>query len=429
MSLKQTISQMRIHTFDYFPYLASYVYSLVVHEREGIGTMCVDQHGNMYYDPAFVGKITIDEGAYTILHETLHVVFQHHVRGKTFHSGSPSQRLLYVLNVAADLVIEQVLTPIVHHRPKGAIHLGCYCEALGITLSFPAGLRMEEYARLILDQLPPEQEGGSSDGDGDAADEDGNSSSGIPGGTDAGGQVVRGSCADGVPRDYEVQPDGNWENFGHDQATQQAYAKMQSMEKETPGSVPGVLREALKVQAVGVRDPWKELRSAVATSVASPIGKPEPTYRKLARRQPPGMMRLRGLMHNTPRAVVILDTSGSMCNEDDQAAALSCIADGLRKLSKFKVVSADTRIQSRKEIKSLSQIEWHGGGGTSLDHVIEQVDREDRPDAIILISDCVFTSWPNRTRARLVVACTSKSGNYYDRVPSYARKVLLTPGN
>lgn len=433
MNVRKLLSNMRLHTFDYFPYLAGFVYSLVLHERQGLGTMCVDQHGNMYYDPEFVKECTVEQGAYAVLHETLHVVFKHHERGRAFHSGSPDEMLLFVLNVAADLVIEQVLTPIVGHRPAGAIHLGCYVEKLGMALDFDRGLSMEEYVRLILDRL---KQGDSGEDGGEEQGEQPSSSAGNPGsqpgdsdGREQAGDpnsIMRGSCADGVPRDYEVQPDGNWESFGNEQAMQQAYAKIEQMEKDKPGSVPGALKETLRVQIHGVSDPWRELRTVVASSVAAPIGRPEPTYRRLNRRQPRNMMRLRGWQSTTPRAVVILDTSGSMCNEDDKAAALSCIADGLRKLSKFRVISADTRIQNRKEIKDLRQIEWHGGGGTNLDHVIEQVDRDERPDAIILISDCVFSAWPRRTRARLVVACTTKYRDYYDRVPAWARKVLLT---
>jgi hypothetical protein len=59
-----------------------------------------------------------------------------------------------------------------------------------------------------------------------------------------------------------------------------------------------------------------------------------------------------------------------------------------------------------------------------MTRAIEQVDKEDRPDAIILITDCE-TAWPKKKpRARVVVAAVGRS-DYYP-IPAWARVCDLT---
>lgn len=431
---RKRVASMRTRTFDYVPYLATYIYAMKAVERKGLGTMAVDPHGNMYYDPDWVAKQSTEQGAYTVTHEVCHLIFRHHERAKEMYGDAPTKQQQLVCNVAADLVVEQALHQMRLHRPDGAVHLGMEYRSLGITLDFPPDLRMEEYYRLIMEKLKEQEdqqqgEQGEQSPDGGDQQQDGQ---GQPDGQSSGDGDPQpgepgsgGSCADGVARDYEVQPDGSWESFGEDSAAAGAEKAIQEMEANGIGNVPGSLREAITSRRRAVRDPWGELRAAVASSVSAPIGGRQATYRRPSRRQPPNMMRLRGYTHTQPSCVVILDTSGSMFNEDDQAKAITCIAAGLRKLSRFKIVAGDTRIASRKDVSSITQVEWAGGGGTDMARIIEQVDKEDRPDSIVLVSDC-YTGWPARqTRARLVVACTTSSDSAINSIPKWARTVVL----
>jgi predicted metal-dependent peptidase len=419
MSARKRLSTMRTTTFEYYPYLATYVYSMRAIEKPGIKTLAVDAHGNMYYDPAWIESQTVERGAYGVVHEVCHVVFRHHERANEMYGTAPTEMQRHVCNVAADLVVEQALHAMRQHRPDGSVHLGMQYTPLKITLDFPPNLRMEEYYRLIMDRInsqSKEQGGPVGSGAGGEPDADGE---GMP------APCNGGSAADGVTRDYEEEPDGAWESFGEDAAAQATEKAMEDAESKMPGSVPGSLREAVGFRSQVVRDPWGELKAAVATSVASPVGGRQSTYARPSRRQPPNMMRLRGNMPTAPNAVVVLDTSGSMCNPDDQAKALTCIAAGLRKLARFKVIAGDTDIASRKDVSSIAQVEWTGGGGTDMSHIVEMVDREERPDSIVLVTDC-YTDWPERqTRARLVVACTTNRTSVVSRIPRWARTVVL----
>jgi predicted metal-dependent peptidase len=125
------------------------------------------------------------------------------------------------------------------------------------------------------------------------------------------------------------------------------------------------------------------------------------------------------VIKTTPSAIVVLDTSGSMTNRETQDKALTVVASALRRLRSVKVICGDTHIASNKTVTNLKQVDWAGGGGTSMRRVLEEADRIEKPDAIVLITDG-YTDWPERLRARLVVALTE------DRpTPAWAKSVLV----
>jgi predicted metal-dependent peptidase len=473
MTPRQLLGQARVHTFEYVPYLASYIYSLREQETPGIGTAAVDAAGNLYWDPKFVQEIGMEQAAYLVAHEALHLIFDHHARGKEIMGEKPSQVQVYACNVAGDLVIEQTLSMMRHLRPEGAIHLGCKIDSWGIALDFPENRSMQEYYRLIMEQLKQQQQGGSdgdeqqpdgddSDGDGehagnadestgdaggdsqdDGSEADGEEdSSGDGAGTPAAGQGkapqkpgapgTGGSCADGQARPYEVEDDGSWDTYAGDMAAARTEQAVVEYEQSHPGAVPGTLKEALKCKLRPQPDPFDQLRSAVCTSVASPVGGRDFSHRRRSRKQPPeeNAPLLHGRITVQPHAVVIVDTSASMLGSETKAKALSVIGQGLRKLYRVKVFCADMKVRSNKVVSGTDRFEWYGGGGTDMDAAIAEVDRSDHPDSIILVTDAE-TQWHNKKpRARVVVAYTGKVGSsWHHNIPKWCRVVPLEGSN
>jgi predicted metal-dependent peptidase len=492
MTPRQLLGQARVHTFEYVPYLASYIYSLREQETPGIGTAAVDEAGNLYWDPAFITAIGKEQGAYLVTHEVLHLIFDHHSRAKEIIGENPSEFQRFVCNVAGDLVIEQTLSMMRDLRPEGAVHLGCDVPDWGIRLDFPENRSMQEYYRLIMEKLQKnsddnknqQQQGGSDNGgqqqqgdsgasngggqDGDDADGDGGDGAGddqqpdhgagdsggegagedqatgpqmaSPGGAGSpptgqgkapqkpGSPGTGGSCADGCPRPYEVDSDGSWEAYGEDMAAAQAEDAIAQYEESHPGKVPGSLKQALQQKLRPVPDPFDQLRSAVCTSVASPVGGRDYSHRRRSRKQPPGDddPLLHGRITVQPHAVVIVDTSASMMTKHIQAKALSVIAQGLRKLGRVKVYCADTQVQSDAMVATTKVFDWHGGGGTDMSTAIEQVEKDERPDSIVLVTDAE-TNWHGAScRARVVVAYTGKKGSlWHTSIPKWARVVPL----
>jgi len=475
MTPRQLLGQARVHTFEYVPYLASYIYSLREQETPGIGTAAVDEAGNLYWCPKFVSEIGRDQTAYIVAHEALHLVYDHHSRAREIIGEHADEFHRFVCNVAGDLVIEQTLHMMRHLRPSGVVHLGCKIEAWGITLDFPENKSMQEYYRLIIEKLKGQQQQGDSnaksksgrsdddgdqqgdgggnapqsddaagdDADGDGTEADGSEapSSGGAGSPPSGqGQVppppgspgTGGSCGDGQARPYEIENDGSWETWGSDMAAAKAEEAIAEYEQQNgKGSVPGSIKQALTCKLRPQPDPFDQLRSAVCTSVASPVGGRDFSHRRRSRKQPPGDddPLLHGRITVQPHAVVIVDTSGSMMGKDTQARALSVIGQGIRKLSRVKVFCADTHVRSHALVATTKAFAWAGGGGTSMARAIEEVDRTDKPDSIILITDAI-TDWPaKKPHARVVVAYTGKVGSsYHQRIPSWCRTVPLEGG-
>jgi predicted metal-dependent peptidase len=487
MTPRQLLGQARVHTFEYVPYLASYIYSLREQETPGIGTAAVDEAGNLYWCPKFVAEIGKEQTAYLVAHEALHLVYDHHSRSREIIGEHPDEFNKYVCNVAGDLVIEQTLHMMRHLRPAGAVYLGCEIASWGIKLDFPENKSMQEYYRLILEKLkgrpqqqpdstPQQQESSngsddSSDGSGDGTgDDDGegtdDNADGQPDGQSDGGQGegeqddgsqdtppsgagspasgkgeaspqpgapgTGGSCADGQPRPYEIADDGSWETWGNDMAAAKAEEAIAEYEQQHGiGSVPGGIKQALNCKLRPQPDPFDQLRSAVCSSVASPVGGRDFSHRRRSRKQPPGDNDplLHGRITVQPHAVVIVDTSGSMMNKDTMARALAVVGQGIRKLSRVKVFCADTHVRSHASVATTKTFDWCGGGGTNMARAIEEVDRTDRPDSIILITDAE-TGWPDKKpHARVVVAYTGSVGSsWHTRIPSWCRTVALQGG-
>ncbi len=483
MTPRQLLGQARVHTFEYVPYLASYIYSLREQETPGIGTAAVDEAGNLYWCPKFVTEIGKEQAAYLIAHESLHLIFDHHSRAREIIGEHPDEFKRFVCNVAGDLVIEQTLHMMRHLRPEGAVHLGCNVEAWGFRLDFPENKSMQEYYRLIMERLKQQQQkqqpqggdddaesndGGSDDDSGQQGDAGGNSPPSGDGtgdggespdddGTQAQGREVSpvgregspssgqgkapqkpgapgtgGSCADGQPRPYEVESDGSWETYAGDMAAARTEQAIAEFESSNPGSVPGTIKEALKCKLRPQPDPFDQLRSAVCTSVASPVGGRDFSHRRRSRKQPPddNVPLLHGRITVQPHAVVIVDTSGSMLGSETKAKALSVIGQGIRKLSRVKVFCADTHVRSNDMVATTSTFEWCGGGGTDMARAIEEVDRTDKPDSIILVTDAE-TDWPQRKpHARVVVAYTGQPGTHWHQsIPRWCRTITLQGGS
>lgn len=450
MTPRQMLSKAREGTLDHMPYLTRYVYSLRATEVTGYGTMGVSKDGVLFWDADFVRARPMDALVYLVIHETLHLLLRHHARAVECYGEYPSPLQRLVMNISADLVVEQMMSSMRGIAPGDRIRLGCYVPELRVTLNLPPNLDMLEYYRRIMALVQSQGSSSSGEPDDSGTEEQGQTPDADTGGRQQGGgrppapqpesphgsaapsasessasTLMRhgGSASDGVARPWET-PDPTWEAFQEVVSACQADQELRQAHMLNPGSVPGNLLEAVRQFLRPQPSPWDHLRSAVAGSVTSPIGGRQSTYRRLSRKQPEGMCRLRGYTPTQSHAVVVVDTSGSMHDRETKERALQVIADGLRKLKTVEVVCADTRIRTSKRLSTVENFRWVGGGGTDMASVISQVDRERRPDSIVVVTDAA-TRWPAQTRARLVVALTSNDHQWRQAIPSWAKVVLL----
>jgi predicted metal-dependent peptidase len=414
----------------------------------------------MYYDPEFCEQITLNEGAYVVLHEAVHLILRHCHRAESIIGKNPTAQERRWYNIAVDLVVWEFLEAIAQHAPEG----GVTYDAL--KKDYPEIQRNmlpgEIYAILSRKPEPkpepPEQPKGDQptekppgteeqdDGDGPPGDDEVGTETEGPGGDgpgkdkqptdqDGGGggkpeDQVRddgykltggGSAADGQPRDYEEEPNPNWDAFIEDQLLDAVEKKIEEHENSR-GTVPSNLKQTIKAKLRPQPNPWDQLRATVGKAIANPRGKPDFTYQKVNRRQfaVPNTPRLKGVRTYSPKAAVVIDTSGSMTSAC-LAKAVVVVKQGLQALGEVPVITCDARVSGDRVLKNVhEEFEVVGGGGTDMRVPIDYAEKKYKPDVIVLVTDC-DTPWPsNPTKAQLIVAATQDG-----RVPNWAIKVRI----
>jgi predicted metal-dependent peptidase len=437
VSPSELVSHFRMMSHQFFPYLSPFVYQLVPVESPGIGTMAVDTTGRCYYDPDFVERITLEEGSYVVLHEAFHLILRHCHRKKDIVGETPSQRELYLLNIAFDLVIWEMMESMAHHAPSPGPGLECVTWD-NMKKQYPKlrrNMLPSEIYSIIMEQEEEEQKKGKQDGGGQPGDSQGNpGSDGKDGGQDGGSQpqdgsgpkgkwdlVGGGSAADGQRRSYEEDPNPNWGAFIEDQLLEQVEKKIEAHEQGR-GSVPGEIKRTIQDKLRPAPNPWDCLRATVAKALANHKGSPDYTYQRPNRRQfgMPDAPMLKGVRKYQPNACVIVDTSGSMSSAC-LAKALVVIRQGLQALGKVPVICCDARV-TKDVVLTAFQDDFVlvGGGGTDMRVPIAHAEKEHKPDCIVLVTD-TETPWPDHpTKAQLIVAAT-RDGD----VPGWATKVRI----
>lgn len=488
----ELVSHFRMMAHQYFPYLSPYVYSLVPVERAAVGTMAVDMYGRMYYNPDFCTKLTLDQGAYVVLHESLHLILRHCHRAESVIGKQPTPQQRRWYNIAVDLVVWEMMEGMAEHAPgdcvtwekmkaayptltrnmlPGEIYAVIAQEDEESTRTEPQGHKQEEESDEQdqtdggSEESEQEDDGGQqdqsdsgddsgvespegrSDGGGDPRDsEDPEESPGSGG--DQGGEedpqpdsdsdsdeevaedgftlIGGGSAADGQPRDYEEEPNANWDAFIEDQLLEAVEKKIEEEENKpwSPGrgTIPGQLKETIRRKLRPQPNPWDVLRASVARAALNPRGAKDFTYQKVNRRQfaMPNAPRLKGENKYAPKAVVVIDTSGSMTT----ACKRKCIevmAQGLKAVGEFHVVFGDTRVRADVKFTHLkNEVDMLGGGGTDMRVLIEHAERVHKPDVIVIGTDG-GTPWPDKpTKAQLVVALTQEC-----HTPAWATRVRI----
>jgi len=440
-------TEARYRCIKYLPYAYSHVASLVPVERPGLGTVSVDKHMRVYYDPAMFAQRPIDECTAAILHEDLHVLLRHFERAADYLGHDPAPEDWHRWNVACDLTVNQTL-----RKAKVPITEGWL---LPEQYGFEENLSVEQYYDLLNkqdDEETPQGQGDDQEQDDQDEDSGGDDSQGgtgdngdtqqQPSGGPSGepydgdeqpqpGQGSGGSCADGQPREWECPPPENCDTLGLDEYNQKMIERHVAQEIEQrekdKGDVPGYLTRFAQQKLRPKVDPFKALHAAVKYAVTTTSGRGDYTWRKLPRRSPPGGLRLPSPIKPVPRATVIVDTSGSM-GQKDLAKALGVVEQGLRSVPAggIRVLAGDTCVQSAQKVFRAEQVELAGGGGTDMGKLIVQAAEErPAPDAIVVVTDG-WTPWPKQKVKPHVVACLTEDGApQCCKVPDWIVKVVL----
>ncbi len=471
------------------PYLTSLVMNLHPVCRPGLGTVCVDQYGRLYYDPVFLDTAPDEDLAFITLHEALHVFLRHPERLKEAR-GEPNGKELS--GIAVDLAVNSMLVQGGLSCPQDGLMPGQY--------DLPEGLCCEEYYDLLQrnskqDEPPPEQggqqqQGQEQEGDdgGEGQDQEGeeqgqsslqegdepqegegeggepSSDQADPGEDDGEGQPEPqaggggmapdeeyngpqpdrtrgegGSSHNGQPKPWECPPpdpkaDSDENPPGYDKGEQeilreQVAKAIEDYERQRGrGSVPGGLRREAKELLHPTVDPAQQLAAKVRFALTSTSGFGDFSFRRPPRRRPPGGAILPVHQQPLPQVAVVVDTSGSM-DQRDLGLALGTIAKVLKRLPNprgVRVLTGDTQVESARQVFRPDQVALVGGGGTDMRELIRAaMEERPSPNVVLVVTDG-YTPWPHEPVRARVLACLTRQA-VKDGVPSWIETVVLRP--
>ena len=75
----------------------------------GLGTLAVDKHWRLYYDPEYVSGGDFKEPGVTILHELMHLLWGHCWRGENLLGKAPTEQAQELWNIVCDLKVNRAL--------------------------------------------------------------------------------------------------------------------------------------------------------------------------------------------------------------------------------------------------------------------------------------------------------------------------------
>ncbi|MEU9399635.1 VWA-like domain-containing protein [Streptomyces sp. NPDC048242] len=357
------------------PYLASALYALTVVAAERVPTMAVDRHWRCYVSPAFVEDTAVDELAGVWVHEVAHLLRDHHGRAERLPAADQGDPLR--VNIAQDCEINDDLLADGLRLPAGRVEPALF--------GLPSGGLFEGYLR------------------------------GIP--TIPRHHLNCGSGAHGVPAPWELGERDGPARIGpvEAEALRRQTAQAIRAHRRSRGTVPAGWRRWAEEVLEPTVDWRKALSGAVREAAAWAGGAVDYTYRRPSRRTPAlgGRIVLPSLRRPLPRVAIVVDTSGSM-GEDDLAAALAEVSGVLREVgiggNRVTVLACDADVHAVSRVTSVDQVELAGGGGTNMVVGISRaLAAAERPNIVVVLTDGL-TPWPREpVSCRLIAALIGPS--------------------
>ncbi|MFD8595115.1 VWA-like domain-containing protein [Kitasatospora sp. NPDC059646] len=370
------------------PYLATALFAMQVVESARVPTMAVDRYWRCYVSPSFVAARSEEVLASVWVHEVSHLLRDHARRAdramRRYGWDTPGDRLR--INLAADCEINDDAFGDGLVPPRDA----AYPASLGL----PPNLLLEDYLPMFT----------------------------LGARTEPVTWLECGSGADGLDREWELGPDGARALREHERDLVRFRVAEGILGR--PGDAPAGWRRWAR-EAFHPPQPWRELLgAAVRSAVAGAGAGSDYTYGRPARRATalPGVV-LPSLRHQLPRVAVVVDTSGSVGDQELgtallEVAAIARTLGGRREL--LSVVSCDAAAQQVQRIGVEGGLTLVGGGGTDLREGFAAALRSSPPPDVVVVLTDGQTAWPaRRPPCRTVVGLFRRPAGVDEHDPDY----------
>lgn len=460
LDAKTRIQAGRALAIERHPYLDTALSSMVLVARPGLGTVATDRRWRMYYDPARVLGQDVNECVSDWLHEVGHLLRDHPSR---WTAMGQAPRLHPLFNAAGDALINE------DNADMGLVMLDTDVRFTSFPPEVGANRTMttEEIFHALLAwaqqqsaSCPTHGQPGSpspdangsdpSDSGGQDSPGQGGAGDGDPSGTQPGSGACTcplgglgsdcGSGAGGGAREWEEDltdnaGDGSVDAGRADLVQQETAHKVaDAARKNGRGTVPaGLLRWANDLLAPAVN--WRtELRSIVSRTLGQIAGRRDYTYSRPSRRTIPRFLLPGMAAHVPPSVAVIIDTSGSM-GEDDLSQCLADVSGLLRAASgsaqPLKVITCDAAAHTAQTVRTVRNITLAGGGGTDMRvGIAAAAALRPKPQVIITLTDGE-TPWPDAPPEdnpfATYIAVLVRGDCAYSQVPDWMHRIVVDP--
>lgn len=436
MDARRVFDAARLRITLEFPYLSAAVWALrgplMVKGLSFMagGAIGVDAGWRIYLDPDL--EWTVSQLATALRHEVWHCL--------RTHADRRGARCPRRWNFATDLSVNSDMA--VERPAPDWPYPGLHPSQFGL----PEHLVEEEYYELLPKKDHEQEHGGEAGGGsgscGGTGDADASTPSqpkcegcGMCGGTLGVGSSPSpgGSASDGVPRVWEQHADGSVREVtgAEADAIRRQVAEQVREASKMQGNIPaGAIRWA-DSHLEPAKVPWQQvLRGAVRAALARKSGAVDYDRSRLSRRQAtlhrPGEKNVLypRLYRPTPHVAVVIDTSGSMSDEQLHMALAEVqgviTGSGADEVA---VVTCDAVPYDPQVTRRARDIELQGGGGTDMPAGLEACKKlRPRPDIVVVLTDG-YTGWGTDSPPFRTIVCLLGDHAERDSVPSWATVV------
>lgn len=409
MNVNNILSIGRLEACRRSPYFQSALLAFVPVATPGLGTVASTADFLFLYDPETIEAWAKENDAYipfAWFHELMHCILRHQVRRGTMDGT--------LWNLATDLWINEQAVDAGYVMPPGGV--------LPATFKFESNLTPGEYYALLLKKREEQEEekakqgkgkpgeggtpgeGGESGEDGDEDGEGGGGGGGEPDLTRPDKPTLGGgwcgSCA-GNPVDDEPEGEAAAEAGARSDADVENIRRVtaeavRDFGSKGRGSVPAGLSRWAEDTLGTPTIAWQTLLARAArNAIAYRPGAVDYRYSRVSRRQAacgfgPGRPIMPALIAPVPRVALVLDTSGSMGNEDIKAG-LNEASGVLRAVgADITFCACDAAVHEMKKVRSVAQLHAlvKGGGGTDFHPAFEALAKlKERPEVVVFATD------------------------------------------